>query len=46
MIFLTISCVLDWGIDNLSVNNSRVIFNREIVRPLLLHGYFLRKYLA
>ena len=44
--FPTISCVLDWGIDSLNVNDSKIIFNEETVRFLLLHRCFLRKYLA
>ena len=44
--FLTISCVLNWGIDSSGVNNSRIIFNtNRIIRFLLRHRCFLRGYL-
>ena len=50
--FLTVSCMLNWGIGSMSVNNgiilnvNRIIVNRWTAKHLLLHGCFLREYLA
>jgi len=49
--FLTISCIQNWGLDNLNVNSNKMTFDADrvskwTIRLLLLHGCFLKKYLA
>ena len=50
--FFTISCMLNWGIGSMSVNNeiilnvNMIIVSRWTAKLLLLHGCFLREYLA
>ena len=50
--FLTIKCMLNWGIDSMSIDNrvipsvNGIIVDGGTARLLFLHGYFLGEYLA